>query len=259
MMKISTNGKNIIRFRNIPTVGLLGLYRRYNDPGILDILIDRYRNMALKIASEFKSKNVDFKDIAQVAFTGLVVAINRFDLEKNNRFSTFAYYCIKGEILHYLRDSNLIKIPRWIWKLNKICMDFIKKFELENHRYPTKEEISIGMNISVESVDEILRAREASLYNESIDGQEDINDSSSDFNRSLIKSRTYRSFDLVMEDKILLWDAIDKLKGLQKKILLFKFIFGMSQEEIGKKVGLSQKSVSRHLNESIRTLRDNLV
>ena len=51
-----------------------------------------------------------------------------------------------------------------------------------------------------------------------------------------------------MEDKILLWDAIDKL-------LILKYVFGFSQEEIGKKMGISQKSVSRKLKDSIETLK----
>ena len=42
---------------------------------------------------------------------------------------------------------------------------FVLDFESKNGRYPTKEEISSGMNVSIESVDEILRAREISFYN----------------------------------------------------------------------------------------------
>ena len=60
-----------------------------------------------------------------------------------------------------------------------------------------------------------------------------------------------------MEDKILLWDSIDRLKGMNKKVLILKYVFGFSQEEIGRKIGISQKSVSRRLKDSLKTLRGN--
>ena len=247
---------DLLRLKNIPVEKLIELYSKNNNPEILSIIVEKNRKLAYKIANEFKNPSSEDKDILQVAFTGLLVAINRFDSRLNNKFSTFAYYCIKGEIQHYIRDNKLIKIPRWLWKLNSLFNDFVTKFESENSRYPTKEEISVGMNISVESIDEILKAREAAFYQYSLDNDSNsVSNHDISFNKKLIKSRTYRSFDLVMEDKILLWDAIDKLKGPSKKILILKYVFGFSQEEIGEKMGISQKSVSRKLRDSIETLR----
>ncbi len=238
--------------KNLPVEELIELYSKDNNPEILSIIVEKNRKLVYKIANEFKNPSSEDKDILQVAFTGLLVAINRYDPKLNNKFSTFAYYCIKGEIQHYIRDNKLIKIPRWLWKLNSLFNDYVTKFESENHRYPTKEEISVGMNVSVGSIDEILKAREAAFYNHSLDNNSNNNFS---FDKKLIKSRSYRSFDLVMEDKILLWDAIDKLKGSNKKILILKYVFGFSQEEIGKKMGISQKSVSRKLRDSLDTLK----
>ncbi len=253
---ISSNNIDLLRFKNVPVEELIELYSKYNSPELLGIIVEKNRKLVHKIANQFKSPSSEISDILQVAYTGLLVAINRFDVKLNNKFSTFAYYCIKGEIQHYIRDNKLIKIPRWLWKLNSIFNDFVTKFESENRRYPTKEEISVGMNVSVSSIDEILKAREAAFYQYSLDnGPDGISTHDISFDKKLIRSRSYKSFDLVMEDKILLWDAIDKLKGSNKKILLLKYVFGFSQEEIGQKMGISQKSVSRKLQDSIKTLR----
>ena len=62
-----------------------------------------------------------------------------------------------------------------------------------------------------------------------------------------------------MEDKILIWDAVDRLKGLNKKILILKYIFGFSQEEIGKKMGISQKTVSRNIKDSLEKIKEDIV
>ena len=249
---------DILRFKKLPVEELIENYSKYNSTEILEIIIEKNKNLAYKIAHQFKSSSHNLDDLVQVALTGLLVAINRFDVKQKNKFTTFAYYCIRGEVQHYIRDNNLIKIPRWLWNINTIFNDFIVRFNSENNRYPTKKEISAGINISIENIDEILKAREASFYSYSLDENVTDNDGII-IDRDLIKSKSPKSFELVIEDKILLWDAIDRLKGLNKKILLLKYIFGFSQEEIGRKMGISQRSISRNIQDSIDILKENLV
>jgi len=246
-----------VKTRKLSIEELIRIYKAYNSPDILKSIIEKTEKLVYKIAGEFRNKKIEQKEIQQVAFTGLLIAINRFELKAGYMFSTFAVYCIRGEILHFIRDSKLIKVPRWIWKLNKLFMDFVSEFEFSNSRYPTIEEISAGLNVSMEGINEFFKAREAAFYDYSpIDRVESSNNKNKHgFNRRLIKSKEYRTFDLVMEDKILLWDAIEKLCSLNKKIIVLSYFLGFSQKEIGKKVGISQKSVSRKLKESIRTLR----
>jgi RNA polymerase sigma factor (sigma-70 family) len=256
ILTIHKKESDLLKFNDIPVERLIELYNKNNNPEILNDIVEKNRKLVYKIANQFKKPSSEVNDIIQVAYTGLLVAINRYDPELNNKFSTFAYYCIKGEIQHYIRDNKLIKIPRWLWKLNSIFNEYVSKFKYENSRYPTKEEISIGINLSINSIDELLKAREAAFYNYSLDSDsQNFSANDTSYDKKIIKSRSYRSFDLVMEDKILLWDAIDKLKGSSKKILILKYVFGFSQEEIGKKMGISQKSVSRKLKDSIETLK----
>jgi RNA polymerase sigma factor (sigma-70 family) len=248
---------NHVRERSLSIEDIIRLYRKNNSPDTLNLIIKKTEKLVYKIAGEFRNNRIDQKDIQQVAFTGLLMAVNRFDAKNGSRFSTFAVYCIKGEILHFIRDSKLIKAPRWIWKLNKVFMDFVKDFESGKNRYPTVEEISNGMNVSIKGINEFFKAREAAFYDyRPIEKVDDPNDNGKyDFDRSMIRSKDYRSFNLVMEDRILLWDAIDKLRGINKKIVVLSYFLGFSQKEIGKKIGISQKSVSRKLKESINILK----
>lgn len=257
MDELEYKNYDIIKLRGLPVEELVRIYKSCNSPAVLNLIVEKTRKLAYKIAGEFRNNGWEKKDIQQVAFTGLVIAINRFNPEKNHKFSTFAVYYIKGEILHFMRDSKLIKPPRWLWKLNKLFSSFVKNFEVNNNRYPTIEEISAGINISIEGVNEFLKARETAFYNFRPIGENENEDTGKNhsYDKSLIKSRECKSFDLVMEDKILLWDAIDKLSGLNKKILILNYFLGFSQEEISKKIGISQKSVSRNLEESIKILK----
>jgi len=258
-MKLRDCNINKVILNNLTVEDLINIYKSSGSSEILRIIVEKTKKLAYRVAAGFKSDRQDIKEMNQVALTGLVIAVNRFDDKEGTKFSTFAIYYIRGEILHFLRDSRLIKTPRWLWKLNKMFTDFVKKYEAENNRYPTIGEISKGINISIEGVGEFLKAREAAFYNsvrdDSIDTGENIKKTEEIYNRSLIRSKEYKSFDLVMEDKIILWDAIDKLKSLNKKILVLSYFLGFSQEEIGKKIGISQKSVSRKLKESIKQLK----
>ncbi|TET49733.1 MAG: sigma-70 family RNA polymerase sigma factor, partial [Actinomycetota bacterium] len=173
LISIPSNKIDLLRFKKVPVEELIELYSKYNSPDLLGVIVEKNKKLVYKIANQFKSPSSEISDVLQIAYTGLLVAINRFDVKLNNKFSTFAYYCIKGEIQHYIRDNKLIKIPRWLWKLNSIFNDFVTKFESKNQRYPTKEEISVGMNVSVSSIDEILKAREAAFYQYSLDNDSD--------------------------------------------------------------------------------------
>jgi RNA polymerase sigma-B factor len=228
-------------------------YQRTSNPDKMLKIVQNMANLVYKTISEFKNRGVDYEDLSQLGFTGLIVAIHKFSNGFNNRFSTYAVHCIRGEILHFLRDKNLIRYPRWILKTNKIISDYMKDFEETYGRIPTKDEISQSLNMAAESIDEIYNARNSIYNSESLDNsieQKDIR-----LNAEMIKTKNSKSFELMMEDRIILWNAIDKLAELQKKIFILNFIIGKTQEEIGKEIGLSQKSVSRHLNESIYTLK----
>jgi RNA polymerase sigma factor (sigma-70 family) len=247
----------LIKRRDLSIEELIRIYRKYNDSDTLNLIIKKTEKLVYKIAERFRNSKIEQIDIQQVAFAGLLIAINRFDVRAKIKFSTFAVYCIRGEILHFIRDSKLIRVPRWVWKINKIFLDFIRNFESSKNRYPTVAEISNGMNVSIKGINEFFKAREAAFYDyrpiEKLDGPN--GDGKYNFDRSIIRSKDYRNFNLVMEDRILLWDAIDKLHGINKKIVVLSYFLGFSQKEIGKRVGISQKSVSRRLKESIRTLR----
>ncbi len=250
------------RLKNLPVEKLIEVYKSSRSSGVLNLIIKKTRKLAYKVAADFNSSHWDKEEIEQVALTGLIISVNRFNIESGNKFSTFAVYYIKGEIMHFIRDSRLIRGPRWLWKLNKIFTNYVRDYENRNNCYPTIEEISEGINIPVDGIYEFLKAREAVFYNnleiDSSDGNYKVSktEGNNGYNRRLIKSKQYKSFDLVMEDKIVLWDAIDKLCSLNKKIIVLSYFMGFSQAEIGKRIGISQKSVSRKLKQSIKDLKE---
>ena len=77
-------------------------------------LVEIYTNLVRKRSHGFLTKCAEpFEDLVQLGFIGLVKALNRYDPEAKNVFSSYAVPYIDGEIQHFLRDHAAIaKIPR---------------------------------------------------------------------------------------------------------------------------------------------------
>lgn len=85
----------------------------------LSIATIRFREnirLANCIASKFSTPYdaaLDKEDVLQLAYLGLWEACLKFDDNKGFKFTTYAVPMIKGRILHSLRDSGVLKTPRW--------------------------------------------------------------------------------------------------------------------------------------------------
>ena len=80
----------------------------------------------------------------QVANLGLIKAAQRFDAERGVKFSTYATAVVDGELRHHLRDSLLLRQPRWVKKvyaqIQEKSNELIKKLD----RPPTIAELVAG-------------------------------------------------------------------------------------------------------------------
>ena len=70
------------RLKIIQVEELISIYSKNSDPDILEEIIDRNRKLAYKIAYQYKNSKQSLEDLIQMAYTGLLVAINRFDKKK---------------------------------------------------------------------------------------------------------------------------------------------------------------------------------
>ena len=71
-----------------------------------------------------------------------------------------------------------------------------------------------------------------------------------------IQSLRYESFKLPIEDKLLLQQALARLTDLQRKVIYYLFFLDLTQTQTGKKLGLSQRAVSRVLHKSLQKMAE---
>ena len=225
---------------------------------ITDDQITEYQPLVKSIAYKFKNSGEPLEDLEQVGYIGLINAMNLYNKNRGIKFITYATWLISGEIRHYIRDKHqVIKIPDWMLKLNKRIDEFIISYKKENNKFPSLSEISEKFNLTEEGIKEILKAREA-VQIVSLDQEHRKYSSDSYPNIEKIRSKNYETFKLPIEDIIALKTAFRKLKKLQQKVIYYIFEKDLTQTKTARKLGISQRQVSRIKNSALKELKENI-
>lgn len=203
-------------------------------------LINGNLKLVLSILKKFINRTDNMDDLFQVGCIGLVKAIDNFDLKFNVKFSTYAVPMIVGEVRRYLRDNSTIRVSRSMKDIAYKALKAKESIMMEEGREASISEISRILNMDEIDVVCALEATKSTIsmhepiYNDGgetiylFDQIENPKESSSNWN-----------------NKILLENAINKLKAKEKFILLQRFIIGKTQMEISDELGISQAQVSR--------------
>ena len=202
-------------------------------------LIKGNLKLVLSVIQRFSSRKENMDDLFQVGCIGLIKAIDRFDINQNVHFSTYAVPMIQGELRRYIRDYCSVRVSRSLrdiaYKAMKIKEDFINK----NNREPTFSEITKAMNepsknvfMALESIIEPISLNEPiySDFNDTVYVMDQVGDKTSDDN---------------WLNEILIKKTISELSNREKKILSLRFLVGKTQMEVAKEIGISQAQVSR--------------
>jgi len=234
---------------------LLREYAVTKSMGLRHQIVMNNFNLVRHIARAYEDSREPIDDLIQVGYIGLIKAVDSFDSEKNVKFSTYATHKIKGEIRHYLRDkSSIIKKPRWIKNIHLQILKAIEYLTGELGQPPTIKQIAGNCNITEEGILEILNAVD-NFRITSLDNNKSKAESDKLPLIERIKSQRYVSFQLPVEDRIAVIQAIEQLKRLERDIIFLFFYKDLTQTEIATKLGISQKHVSRLIKKSLDKLK----
>ncbi|MDQ4106449.1 MAG: SigB/SigF/SigG family RNA polymerase sigma factor [Actinomycetota bacterium] len=235
---------------------LLLRYHQQGDEKARERVIQEQMPLVEFLARKFASRGEPLDDLVQVGSIGLIKAVDRFDLDRNIEFSTYATPNILGEIKRYFRDKGwAMRVPRGLQELRQSAKEAIRTETVRTGRSPTVGELADILAADEESVAEALTLGRA--YNTtSLDTPINQDDAEGDTIMDLQADNNSPIEGL--EDKILLQKAIEGLKGQQQQILKLRFNEGKTQTEIATQIGVSQMHVSRLLRRAIDDLRREL-
>jgi RNA polymerase sigma-B factor len=229
-------------------------YRRVGGRQLRNELIEAHQGLAARLARRFANRGEATDDLLQVAYLGLLKAVERFDVERNYEFSTFATVTIEGELKRHFRDRAWsIRPPRRQQELHLRLGGTVNELSQELKRSPTVSEVALRLGVSDEEVLEAMEAGGA-YRPSSLDAPVAGSDSGE------LEQRVGREdggFEGA-EHRVLLESLLERLPEREQVIIRLRFCDELSQAEIAERVGISQMHVSRLLTRTLMQMRERL-
>jgi RNA polymerase sigma-B factor len=241
--------------RRAHTKELFTRLRQTGDPSTRDELAKLHLPLVEYLAKRFKDRGEPLDDLIQVGSVGLLKAIDRFDLEREVEFSTYATPTIVGELKRYFRDKGwAIRVPRRLQELSLRLNKLVSQLTQDLGRAPTVPELAKAAGVSEDEVLEALESGQA-YSTTSLDAPSGEDDDAP--NRvDRIGEEDLRLDNL--EYFASLAPLIEQLPERERTILYLRFFKGMTQSKIADHIGISQMHVSRLLTRILEFLREGM-
>lgn len=218
-------------------------------------LIEKYVYLAKIVAGRlynYYGGNIEFDDLLGFGIFGLIDAIQKFDINRDLKFETYAQIRIRGSIIDNLRKIDWI--PRTLRKKSKVYEETMRKLENKLGRSASVEELSEELNINKKEVEKTFN--EIATFN--IASLDDILNNRGEANlRSNLKDDP-ESIYQEKEIKKILKDSIDLLPNKEKRVISLYYFDELTYKEIGNILKLSESRISQIHSKSLITIKNNL-
>ena len=240
-------------------VELAGKIRKGGPEGrrALEKLTRANLRFVVSVAKQYQNQGLSLPDLINEGNLGLIKAAEKFEETRGFKFISYAVWWIRQSILQALAEqSRIVRLPlNQVGSLNKISKAF-SKFEQENERRPSPEELADELAIPVDKIADTMKVsgRHISVDAPFVEGEDNslldvlINDDSPMADRSLVNESLAKEIDR----------ALDTLSQREKEIIQMFFGIGDSEktlEEIGDRFNLTRERVRQIKEKAIRRLR----
>lgn len=230
---------------------------RRGDRRALEKLTRANLRFVVSVAKQYQNQGLSLPDLINEGNLGLIKAAEKFDETRGFKFISYAVWWIRQSILQALAEqARIVRLPlNQVGSLNKISKAF-SRFEQENERRPSAEELAESLDLPVDRVVDTMKVsgRHVSVDAPFADGDDNSlldvleNADSPVADRSLIDESLSQEVER----------ALGQLSERERKVV--KMFFGidgheMTLEEIGIKMGLTRERVRQIKEKALRKLR----
>jgi RNA polymerase sigma-B factor len=224
---------------------LLDRARQGDDPRALDEFVRRMLPLVRLLARKYKRGREPLEDLVQVASLGLLKAIAGFDPARGH-FVAYAIPTISGEIKRHYRDHGwAVHVERGLQERALKVKRLRQQAALELGRFPTPGELAARTELTV---DQVLEAQGANSAYTPMSLDAPIG---GDESRVALFGAAEDPRYLLIEEMAVLGSVLRILPERERQILVLRFGAGLSQTEIGERLGISQMHVSRVLQRAL--------
>ena len=232
---------------------------RKGDRKALERLTKANLRFVVSVAKQYQNQGLSLPDLINEGNMGLIKAAEKFDETRGFKFISYAVWWIRQSILQAIAEqSRIVRLPlNQVGSVNKIAR-LLNKFEQENERRPSIQEISEQIDLPTERIDEAMNisARHVSVDAPFAEGDDNslldimVNDNSPAADMELVKESLKTEIN----------NALKILTPRERSII--ECFYGLNRteltlEEIGAKFNLTRERVRQIKEKAIRRLRDN--
>jgi RNA polymerase sigma factor for flagellar operon FliA len=251
---------------NVKAIELRDLWRRYKGSGDVharERLVVAYSPLVKYVAGRMASglpAHVEEADLISYGLVGLINAIERFEVEREIKFETYAITRIKGSIIDELRSLDWV--PRSVRTKAREIERMNAKLEHQLHRAPTDQEMAQGLEVSVEEFQEsLVRISNSSVV--ALDELWTVSDSSGDqvslhdtIEDPQADEPAHEMDTTEMKDRLA--DAIARLPEREKLVVALYYYENLTLREIGEVLGVTESRVSQLHTKAVLRLKSRL-
>ncbi|MCD4827478.1 MAG: sigma-70 family RNA polymerase sigma factor [Acholeplasmataceae bacterium] len=225
-----------------------------------DSLIVANLRLVVSIAKKYTYSNLSFMDLVQEGTLGLMKAVDRFQIEKGFRLSTYATWWIRQSISRAIANtSRTIRTPVYISDMSSKIRRFTREYINVYGKEPDEETVSKIIGISTD----VLRDIKNYTYDTSSLDQ-DVGDEGSTFKNLTVDKNNPNPEDIyyveILEEYVI--EILKELDVREQIIIKMKFGIGTDEktlEEIGEHFGISKQRVGQIANKAINKLRKKII
>ena len=217
-------------------------YKQRGDEAAREKLISEYAYLAKYAVDRLNlspSGALAYEDLIGHAVVGLIDAIEKFDLDRNVKFETYALTRIRGEVIDVIRSLDWT--PRSVRKHESVLRQAYARLEMELERPPDDHEVANYLGIDVTELEKMLTdIGQAALLSldEVVASGADITLRSADEERQDPSSCAERA-----DQKRLLAKSIEQLPEREREVVTLYYYENLTQKEIAAVLGVTESRI----------------